>query len=83
MPADGVRKRRRFEPAALHRLFREFEQLNSDTTRLHEGTGLGLALTRKFVELQGGTITVESEVGKGSSFAVVLPLVMAEGSDAI
>ena len=39
---------------------------------------LGLALTRKIVELQGGTIDMESEVGKGSTFTVVLPLVMSE-----
>lgn len=62
------------------RLFKEFEQLESGATRRYEGTGLGLALTRKIVEAQGGEISVESEVGKGSSFTVVLPLVTAEAS---
>jgi signal transduction histidine kinase len=56
------------------RLFKEFQQLESGPSRPYEGTGLGLALARKIVELQGGTIGVKSEVGKGSSFTVVLPL---------
>jgi PAS domain S-box-containing protein len=59
----------------INRLFREFEQLESGASRRYQGTGLGLALTRKLVELQGGTITVESEVKKGSTFSVILPLV--------
>jgi len=58
----------------LRRLFTEFEQLDSGTARRFGGTGLGLALTRKIVEMQGGTIGVESEVGTGSLFTVVLPL---------
>ena len=64
----------------LHRLFREFEQLDSGASRHYEGTGLGLALTRKIVELQGGTITIESEVGKGSMLTVTLPIVVPEAA---
>jgi PAS domain S-box-containing protein len=60
-------------PADLPRLFREFEQLDSSTARLFGGTGLGLALTKKIVEFQKGTIGVESEFGVGSTFTVVLP----------
>jgi PAS domain S-box-containing protein len=58
----------------LKRLFVEFQQLDSGTARRYEGTGLGLALTRKIVEFQNGSITVESEPGKGSTFTVILPI---------
>ncbi len=61
----------------LQRIFKEFEQVETGASRCYEGTGLGLALTRKIVELQGGTIGVESEYGKGSTFTVVRPLVAA------
>lgn len=57
----------------LPRLFQDFEQLDSGSPRRHEGSGLGLALTKRFVELQGGTISVESEYGGGTTFLVVLP----------
>jgi two-component system sensor histidine kinase/response regulator len=58
----------------LPKLFKEFSQLTSPYTRGHEGTGLGLILTRKFVELHGGKIGVTSEPGKGSSFYFTLPM---------
>jgi len=55
-------------------LFRPFQQLDSSLTRRHEGTGLGLALTKRLAELHGGTISVESEENQGSVFRVWLPL---------
>jgi protein-histidine pros-kinase len=60
------------------KLFTEFQQLDSGTDRRYQGTGLGLALTRKIVELRKGTIGLESEVGKGSTFTVVLPRSLEE-----
>jgi signal transduction histidine kinase len=62
----------------LPKLFKEFSQVSSLYTRGNEGTGLGLVLTRKFVELHGGTIGVTSEPGKGSSFSFTLPLMLKE-----
>ena len=52
------------------------------TARHFEGTGLGLALTKKIIEFQGGRISVESEPGKGSVFTVVLPVVTGGGKAA-
>ncbi len=58
----------------IPRLFAEFQQLDSSSARPYGGTGLGLALTRKIIELQHGTISVSSTPGKGSTFTVMLPL---------
>jgi signal transduction histidine kinase len=58
----------------LEKLFVEFQQLDSGSARRFQGTGLGLALTKKLVEVQGGSIAVESERGRGSKFTIRLPL---------
>jgi len=57
-------------------VFEEFRQVGGDYATKQEGTGLGLALTRRFVELHGGKISLESEPGKGSTFTFTLPLTL-------
>ena len=61
-------------PENQEAIFEEFRQVGNDYSKKREGTGLGLTLTRKFVELHGGKIWVESEVGKGSRFTFTLPV---------
>jgi signal transduction histidine kinase len=62
------------KPEDLPKLFKEFSQIESVYTKTYEGTGLGLALTKRLVELLGGRIWVESEFGKGSKFTFVIPI---------
>ncbi len=72
--------------ADLKKLFQPFIQLDSSLSRQYEGTGLGLTLAQQIVELHGGNIRIESEVGQGSCFIVRLPqvcLVTEPDSDAL
>src|SRR5205085_3877462 len=61
------------EPEDLGRLFVEFQQLDAGLTKQYQGTGLGLALTRRIVEAQGGRVGVHSIPGQGSTFFAILP----------
>ena len=61
-------------PEDQEAIFEEFRQVGSDYARKREGTGLGLTLTKKFVEMHSGKIWVKSEVGKGSTFTFTLPV---------
>jgi signal transduction histidine kinase len=61
-------------PEDMQRIFVEFSQVDASHARRHEGTGLGLALSKRLVETHGGRIWLESEFGTGSVFHVLLPL---------
>jgi hypothetical protein len=61
-------------PDAQQKLFKPFVQLDSSSTRKYKGNGIGLYITKQFVEQHGGSIWMESEIGKGTTFIFTISL---------
>jgi PAS domain S-box-containing protein len=70
-------------PEDTHRLFIEFQQLDAGMAKKYAGTGLGLALTKRIVEAQGGSVGLRSEPGKGAAFWAVFPRIDGAGGAAL
>jgi signal transduction histidine kinase len=68
--------------ADQQKIFEEFQQVDNTSTRQKGGTGLGLAISKRIVEMHGGRILVDSELGKGSTFTITLPVKTGEGQSA-
>jgi len=68
-------------PEYLPYIFEKFVQVDSSSSRRYKGSGLGLALAKELTELHGGVITVESELNKGSTFTVILPIGKTKGEE--
>jgi signal transduction histidine kinase/CheY-like chemotaxis protein len=67
----------------LEEIFKSFEQLDTSMTRKHSGAGLGLSITKQLVELQGGSIRVESTPGPGSAFYFTLPILSEKANQVV
>ncbi len=70
-------------PHAVEYIFDKFRQVDSTTHRQYQGTGLGLTIVRELTQLMGGTVHIESELNKGSTFTVKLPLVVPHATPEI
>ncbi len=67
-------------PEDLGKLFQPFSQVDASVTRRHNGTGLGLTISKRFCQMMGGDIAVESEPGRGSCFSIQVPAAIASAS---
>nr|MBP7332847.1 histidine kinase [Bacillota bacterium] len=67
------------EAVDQEKIFQPFQQVDGTTSRKYNGTGIGLALAKKLVDLQGGNIRVDSKINKGSTFTFMLPTGETEG----